>query len=522
MPQDETLQEHWGSQEKYSGAPSHGWPGSCGEPPLVIPADHFCFVFQSDSTTQAWGYRVEVTAPVCPSTVVSLSNAGWAGVAQLAAGRPVPDAVVGGHARIPMSWSECAVAAGNNNVGEAARWLLDHKRQVGAGEESPRAAMAALSDGMSRRGLYRDSTGNLEVNVQTAEVGEARSLLPVAELCWFAHADSAWLLRLAGVHSWTHGSPSAGARRRASGFQSRFRRTQCTATLRNGVHQLQPAVAAAVSVSAGVERGILLRAPQLTGAASSRVVVLCRDGKVYDVKGWSPVTQHATRPAGDDRQDSGLVSKAGKSEPEYCVNMPRKCGYAVSFMVRQHRPVFRPPYACASRLTGLPVLEQGEEYTHRYERGSLLWISTYFDGMLDEAIDQSPVSEKPIVWVCPRLYAWRKTREALGTASIERLRPQADGLLGRLVMWVPPAGDLDTRRDSVGAYFEIQVLSGRQVLHGFHLLDHGRTAQRCLVFTTDYRCVRLDLVALLRSSTDTHVYRHRVVSGTRCGTCPRR
>ena len=203
----------------------------------------------------------------------------------------------------------------------------------------------------------------------------------------------------------------------------------------------------------------------------------------------------------------GLVAcDAARDETEWCSCATRRRRDDAARQVRarvlhRHAPQAWDrrvvPGECAPRckagcqtdsLYGL-VRVQGEVYMQRYVPGSLRWISTYFDGMLNEAIDQSPVSEKPIVWVCPRLHAWSKSSDPVPTVPSDAETIPGDGLLGRLVMWVPPAGDLDTRRDSVGAYFEIQALSARRVLHGFHLLDHGRTAQRCIVFTTDYRCV---------------------------------
>ena len=134
-------------------------------------------------------------------------------------------------------------------------------------------------------------------------------------------------------------------------------------------------------------------------------------------------------------------------------------------------------------------------------------MSELFDGMMKEAVAQSSISDFPLVWVCPRLQSWDPS------APITTDTP--DGIVGRLLMWAPPAYEPDSRSVEHGTFFEVQVVACRKLLLCFQLLDHGRTAQRCLVFASDSRYA-LSNLACTPSLTPCR----RTLADSRCVTWP--
>lgn len=154
------MKERWG--RRVHGPPGTRWPGARGEPPLIIPSDHFCVCFDSDTTTQAWGYRMTITAPVCDTAVAELARHTWAEVAAKCSSVQYRDHGVADEERIPMRLAEEALAACHNHVDAAYAWLLTHR-------DMDMASLLRVVNS-ARPGLYQDTSGNLEVNLQTAEV----------------------------------------------------------------------------------------------------------------------------------------------------------------------------------------------------------------------------------------------------------------------------------------------------------------------------------------------------------------
>jgi hypothetical protein len=113
-----------------------------------------------------------------------------------------------------------------------------------------------------------------------------------------------------------------------------------------------------------------------------------------------------------------------------------------------------------------------------------------------EAIDSCGLGQEPVFWLQDGL---------CGAGS------QSVGALS-LIMHVPPQGDISARRSALGHFFEVALTVGNSQQPGcsgassgaarsfspaigaaagppymevFQLIDHGRTAARCLVYTTD-------------------------------------
>ena len=174
---DQSLTETWGS---YWGGlrDNTGWPGVGGRAPLVIPSDTFVVRFESDDTTEDWGFRLRAIAPTSAEGERALTRC------------PLSDG-----ASVSVEMAKRALVAANNSVPRARAWLEAAERS------SDLAALAAASDGAGdgtggdaggdavewddddesrKRGVYRDPAGYVQVNIQTGEVFlQNRMLCPV-------------------------------------------------------------------------------------------------------------------------------------------------------------------------------------------------------------------------------------------------------------------------------------------------------------------------------------------------------
>ena len=185
---DESLSTLWHKRFCGGACGADGlWPGVGSAPPLVIPADSLVLHFHSDSSINAWGFRVTATAPVAEAAIARLSAArSWAGVAALSSADAAgaSEAIAAAEAATPGgpsdAMAESALAASANDVGAAAAWLLAHAPRL--------AAEAAASGG-----------GGSAVAVRRAQLthGGGDNGLLVPEV--WRTAGSAFTLHLCGV-----------------------------------------------------------------------------------------------------------------------------------------------------------------------------------------------------------------------------------------------------------------------------------------------------------------------------------
>jgi hypothetical protein len=152
--------EFWG-EARYSGA--HGWPGTDGKKPILIPADHCCIHFHSDGSKQEWGWRVVAVAPVCKAFAQRLME-------EHSVSRYVAEAALARSANdLPA-----AVALVQTSLAE----LMAEEQEAGRHERGDGQQQQQQQQEESR-GVYKDPSGSLEVNIQTAEVYvQNRMLMP--------------------------------------------------------------------------------------------------------------------------------------------------------------------------------------------------------------------------------------------------------------------------------------------------------------------------------------------------------
>ena len=163
---DESCGAFWGEERITGSATEGGWPGAGGRPPLTIPTDHFVLHFHTDTENEEWGFKLVAVAPVNARIVTKLSQ------------EPRPGA--GPAATWPVGHCQKAVAACNNVEADARDYLTQHadRLDMEAAQEAAAAAAAseaaAAGDAVVREvnGLFRDPPGVVEVNVQSAEVGQ--------------------------------------------------------------------------------------------------------------------------------------------------------------------------------------------------------------------------------------------------------------------------------------------------------------------------------------------------------------
>jgi hypothetical protein len=72
---DDSFTEYWGTVRTYGGNSASDWPGLQGNPPLIVPADHFSFQFHSGpgGGRKDWGYKFTARAPVCLEAAETLA-----------------------------------------------------------------------------------------------------------------------------------------------------------------------------------------------------------------------------------------------------------------------------------------------------------------------------------------------------------------------------------------------------------------------------------------------------------------
>ena len=167
---DETRTEYWGPKERLSGDQDCEWPGVKGRPSLVIPSDHCYIVFKSDEASQDWGFRVMLRAPVAPTTAEELSTNTRSDGSEY-----------------PLRWCQKALAASKNDASVAMAYLLEHEELLAAQDEEEAAqrqqAESLCEQVGSAYSLFRDPTGSVDVNLQTAEVFLCVRVLRCAPQC---------------------------------------------------------------------------------------------------------------------------------------------------------------------------------------------------------------------------------------------------------------------------------------------------------------------------------------------------
>ena len=145
--------DFWG-EARYSGP--HGWPGTDGKKPILIPADHCCVHFHSDGSKQDWGWRIVAVAPVCKAFAQQLVD----------------------ECHVSQFVAETALARAANIKSEALAIIQAHRAELEA-EEAEATKHDKQDQGLESRGVYKDPSGSLEVNIQTAEVYvQNRMLMP--------------------------------------------------------------------------------------------------------------------------------------------------------------------------------------------------------------------------------------------------------------------------------------------------------------------------------------------------------
>lgn len=172
---DESCTAFWGDRERLSGAAEEGaWPGAGGRPPLIIPADTFVLHFHSDEENEDWGFKLVAVAPIDSAKAVAL-NATF----------PRAEGV-----QWPLRHCQKALAACNNVLEDAKEYLVSHGERLDveaeAEEKAEREAEEkARLENMAKdiNGLFRDPSGVVEVNVQTAEVRSGPC--PWRRWCWW-------------------------------------------------------------------------------------------------------------------------------------------------------------------------------------------------------------------------------------------------------------------------------------------------------------------------------------------------
>ena len=170
MCQDESLTSHWGTTDKITGPRNSGaWPGANGVPPMVIPSDKCVIKFVSHSGEVAWGLKLSITAPVDNNLAVAMSKNGWSGVRALALkenAQGTSSSPKSPSTPLTLSLCEKALAVTNHVKMDALRWLW----KVGFGDEDLPMELSAKEPHFS--GIFRDSSGGVEVNIQTGEVSK--------------------------------------------------------------------------------------------------------------------------------------------------------------------------------------------------------------------------------------------------------------------------------------------------------------------------------------------------------------
>ena len=160
---DESCTEHWGQRRQLSGAASIGWPGVAGCPPLRIPADSVFIHFHTDASVGERGFMLTAEAPVSEASAVQL-------VDELRAEGEVDEIA-------DLLAARKALTDSNNVVDHARSFLVANRlelRRSGLAEKTKKERQRV-------RGVYEDASGQLRVNLQTAEVvlnGQAMVPLP--------------------------------------------------------------------------------------------------------------------------------------------------------------------------------------------------------------------------------------------------------------------------------------------------------------------------------------------------------
>jgi hypothetical protein len=138
----------WGKAQ-YSG--SYGWPGTSGEPPLVIPADRVLLKFQADDSVGDRGFLLQASAPVSERSANLLFEEHGGGAVSKVACRK-------------------ALAAAQNNLQRARSYLTANLEQL-----LKEAAEVERKHTTGVAGIYRDLGGSYEISLQTAELRQTTS-----------------------------------------------------------------------------------------------------------------------------------------------------------------------------------------------------------------------------------------------------------------------------------------------------------------------------------------------------------
>jgi hypothetical protein len=440
---DTTYTSLWGGR-KFSGQPgtddAFSWPGACGKGPLIIPSDTIYVHFHTDATVSYWGFKCHFSAPVCTESINTLSQ--WVFDESIIPVEEVPRDLNGIIAT--MLADACNDISEVKRALNAGEWKHRPGSSEGAVVDVTADADAAVETVNVKAGLYGDSVGRLEMNLQTCELYVCKQLQNPVPLAISQHPDFQALFENEKEAQLPDASTNTPVKEKDKGAAPSS--LTCTAIC-NNVHR--------------------------------KWIQMTKGVLTYDIQLWHPLKQ------GDEAL---LPDEAAIADGSTCVHykelddcyvshgLPRIVEVADSGVesIAQREAIE------ASALDCLGAVNKALCYRRRLYRTPYQLHTSFFgpdsavlDSIIQDAIQAASLSKPPFIFL----------EESGNDAS--SLKEKC------LLLLLSPQGDTPSARNGLGTFFDIRLRLSQpdlglqpQVLV-YQLIDHARSAQRVLVYSSD-------------------------------------